>query len=87
VQVYGEEVRDGKPAPDCYLMAAERLGMAAADCLAVEDAPAGILAAKRAGCTVLAVATTHDPSELTEADLCLPTLAAAAPTILGFRPA
>jgi mannitol-1-/sugar-/sorbitol-6-phosphatase len=87
VQVYGEEVRNGKPAPDCYLMAAERLGLAPADCLAIEDAPAGVLAAKRAGCTVLAVASTHDPAELAGADLCRPTLADAVETILGFRPA
>jgi mannitol-1-/sugar-/sorbitol-6-phosphatase len=84
VRVYGEEVPSGKPSPDCYLMAADRLGIAAADCLAVEDAPAGIRAAKRAGCTVLAVASTHPPSELTEADLCLPSLADAAATILAF---
>lgn len=86
VQVYGEEVRNGKPSPDCYLMAAQRLGQAPGDCLAIEDAPAGIRAAKRAGCTVLAVASTHAPAELAEADLCLPTLADAAETILGFRP-
>jgi sugar-phosphatase len=87
VQVYGEEVRNGKPSPDCYLMAAERLGLQPGDCLAIEDAPAGIRAAKQAGCTVLAVASTHDPAELAAADLCLPTLADAAATILDFRPA
>ncbi|MBF9129656.1 HAD-IA family hydrolase [Plantactinospora sp. S1510] len=87
VQVYGEEVPAGKPSPDCYLMAAERLGISAADCLAVEDAPAGILAAKRAGCTVLAIASTHDPAELGAADMCLPTLAHAVEIIQGFRSA
>ncbi|GLH95277.1 HAD-IA family hydrolase [Phytohabitans aurantiacus] len=86
VQVYGEEVPAGKPSADCYLMAAERLGIPPADCLAVEDAPAGVLAAKRAGCTVLAVASTHDPADLVTADMCLPSLTAAAQTILDFRP-
>lgn len=86
VQVYGEEVSAGKPSPDCYLMAAERLGIPPTDCLAVEDAPAGVLAAKRAGCTVLAVASTHDPADLVTADMCVPSLTAAAQTILDFRP-
>jgi len=84
VQVYGDEVPAGKPAPDCYLMAAARLGVPPAECLAVEDAPAGVLAAKRAGCTVLAIASTHPPEELGMADLCLPTLAEAADTVLEF---
>ncbi len=83
VQVYGGEVAAGKPAPDCYLLAAQRLGVTPAACLAVEDAPAGVLAAKRAGCRVLAVATTHHPAELVAADMCVPTLAEAAGTILG----
>jgi sugar-phosphatase len=86
VQVYGEEVPAGKPSADCYLMAAERLGIPPTDCLAVEDAPAGVLAAKRAGCTVLAVASTHAPADLVTADICLPSLTAAAQTILDFRP-
>jgi mannitol-1-/sugar-/sorbitol-6-phosphatase len=84
VQVYGDEVPAGKPSPDCYLTAARRLGVPPADCLAVEDAPAGILAAKRAGCRVLAIASTHEPAQLGMADLCLPTIAEAAGTILEF---
>lgn len=49
------EVAAGKPAPDIYLAVAERLGAAPADCLVFEDVPAGILAGKRAGMTVVAV--------------------------------
>jgi mannitol-1-/sugar-/sorbitol-6-/2-deoxyglucose-6-phosphatase len=45
----------GKPAPDVYLAAARRLGLSPARCLAVEDSPAGVLAAKAAGMTCLAV--------------------------------
>jgi mannitol-1-/sugar-/sorbitol-6-/2-deoxyglucose-6-phosphatase len=46
---------NGKPAPDVYLAAARRLGLSPARCLAVEDSPAGVLAAKAAGMRCLAV--------------------------------
>jgi HAD superfamily hydrolase (TIGR01509 family) len=45
----------GKPAPDVYLAAARRLGLSPARCLALEDSPAGVLAAKDAGMTCVAV--------------------------------
>lgn len=45
----GEEVQNGKPAPDIYLKAAEKLGIPPERCLAVEDSTAGILSAKTAG--------------------------------------
>jgi len=47
-------VRDGKPAPDLFLFAAERMKTSAAHCIVIEDSPAGIEAGKRAGMTVLA---------------------------------
>ena len=49
------EVARGKPEPDIYLEVARRLQVAPEDCLVFEDIPAGILAGKRAGMTVLAV--------------------------------
>ena len=55
VTVCGDEVANGKPAPDPYLRAAELLGVAPADCLAVEDSVTGSAAAERAGCAVLVV--------------------------------
>jgi HAD superfamily hydrolase (TIGR01509 family) len=55
VTVCGDEVPRGKPDPDPYLRAAELLGVAAEDCLAVEDSPTGATAAERAGCAVLVV--------------------------------
>ena len=55
VTVCGDEVPSGKPAPDPYLRAAELLGLAPADCLAVEDSVTGSAAAERAGCAVLVV--------------------------------
>lgn len=50
-----EDVAAGKPAPDVFLRAAELLRVAPARCLALEDAPAGILAAQRAGMQVIAI--------------------------------
>ncbi len=50
-----DDVVNGKPDPEPYLLAAERLGVVAADCLVFEDAPAGITSALRAGCTVAQV--------------------------------
>ena len=68
VLVTGDDVERGKPDPEPYLRAAVVLGVPAARCVVVEDAPAGVLAGKRAGMTVLAVATTHPADALTEAD-------------------
>jgi len=59
VIVSGEEVVHGKPDPSIFLLAAERLGFAPADCLVIEDALVGLEAARRAGMPVLAVATTE----------------------------
>jgi HAD superfamily hydrolase (TIGR01509 family) len=53
--VSSEEVERGKPAPDVYLEAARRLGVPAAESAAVEDSHNGILAAKNAGMTTIAI--------------------------------
>jgi beta-phosphoglucomutase-like phosphatase (HAD superfamily) len=55
VSVCGDEVVRGKPAPDAYQRAAELLGFAPAQCLAVEDSVTGAAAAEGAGCPVLVV--------------------------------
>jgi sugar-phosphatase len=57
--VAAEDVARGKPAPDCFELAATRLGVRAADCLVFEDAPAGIAAAEAAGASVLVITATH----------------------------
>jgi HAD superfamily hydrolase (TIGR01509 family) len=57
--VTGTEIVHGKPDPEIYLLAAQQLGVAPADCLAVEDAPAGIESAKAAGMTVWAIRTEY----------------------------
>ena len=59
VLVTGEDVEHGKPAPDCFLLAAKRLGQKIEDCLVFEDAPAGIRAADAAGAAVVVVTALH----------------------------
>ena len=63
-----DDIEKGKPAPDPYLRAAELLGVEPTRCLVVEDAPAGVQAAKSAGATVLALHTTHGREDLGSAD-------------------
>ena len=67
VLVTSDQVENGKPAPDPYLLAAERLGVDPAACVVFEDAPAGIESGRAAGMTVWAVTTTHEPEALTAA--------------------
>ncbi|HJV42919.1 HAD-IA family hydrolase [Caulobacter sp.] len=59
VLVTAEDVERGKPAPDCFLLAAQRLSHAIEDCLVFEDAPAGIAAAEAAGAKVVVITATH----------------------------
>lgn len=57
--VAAEDVAQGKPAPDCFLLVARRLGVAAEDCCVFEDAPAGIRSAEAAGASAVVVTATH----------------------------
>lgn len=65
--VSGEDVVHGKPDPEVFLIAAEKLGLDAATCLVVEDAPVGIRAALAAGMKCLAVTVTHRAALLRDA--------------------
>jgi sugar-phosphatase len=58
VMVTADDVRDGKPDPAPFLLAARRMGLSPERCLVIEDAPAGITAARAAGCAVLGVLST-----------------------------
>jgi len=69
-----DSVTAGKPAPDCYLEGARLLGLAAERCIAIEDAPLGLQAARAAGATTVALTTTHRAEEL-DADIVVGTLA------------
>ncbi len=56
----GEEVQNGKPAPDIYLLAAQRMGVAPGRCLALEDSVPGAQAARAAGMVTIAVPGPHE---------------------------
>lgn len=61
----GHDVPNGKPAPDIYLYGAKSLGLKPEECLALEDAPNGILSAYRAGCRTVMVPDLDPPDEAT----------------------
>jgi mannitol-1-/sugar-/sorbitol-6-phosphatase len=68
VFVTAHDVLKGKPSPEGYLIAARRLGVKPAECVVVEDTPAGILAGKEAGMSVIAIEGTYGPESLSGAD-------------------
>lgn len=82
-----DDVVKGKPDPEPFLLAAQRLGAAPHSCVVFEDAPAGIRAAKAAGCMVVAITGTHDADELQDADLVVDRLdqLVVSPDGTGFR--
>ncbi|HHT9125635.1 MAG TPA: HAD family hydrolase [Candidatus Brocadiia bacterium] len=69
VVIAGEMVANGKPDPEPYLKAVSMLGVKKEDCLVIENAPAGITSAKRAGLRCYAVATSLPKTYLKEADM------------------
>jgi mannitol-1-/sugar-/sorbitol-6-phosphatase len=74
VMICAEDVVRGKPHPEVYQRAASALGAPPAECVVIEDAPAGLEAARAAGIPAIGLATTHDPSEL-PAEVCAGSLA------------
>ena len=72
VLVVSEEVKNGKPAPDGYRLAADRLGYDAAECVVFEDAPAGVVAGRAAGARVLGLTTTHSALDLPDTEATIP---------------
>ena len=73
--VSAEDTSKGKPDPEGFLLGAERLGGAPEHCVVIEDAPAGIQAAKAAGMRAIGVTTTHAAPDLAGADLVVESLA------------
>jgi HAD superfamily hydrolase (TIGR01509 family) len=69
-----EDVTRAKPAPDIYLLTAERLGVDPAACVVIEDSPVGIQAAKAAGMRCVGVTHTLPAERLTEADMVVASL-------------
>lgn len=76
VFITAERVKRGKPEPDAFLLGAELLGLAPAECVVVEDAAAGVLAGLNAGSHVIAVNVPADSPRLSEADFVLTSLTA-----------
>ena len=69
VLITADDVKRGKPNPEGYMLAARRLSMAPDRCVVVEDAPAGVDAARAAGMRVVGLTTTHSRAELKGADV------------------
>ncbi|MDD5509699.1 MAG: HAD family phosphatase [Dehalococcoidales bacterium] len=74
VIVSGREVKEGKPSPLGFLLAAEKLGVEPKDCIVIEDAIAGVAAARKAGMHCLAVTNTNPRTSLKGADLIVDSL-------------
>jgi sugar-phosphatase len=91
VLITGQDVSRGKPDPEPYLAAADRLRLSPSTCVVVEDAPAGIQSARSAGMRVVAVASTHPAADLAQADFVtrrlgdIDALAQHATAATGFR--
>ena len=68
VMVAADDVANGKPHPEPYLRGAELLGVNAAECLAIEDAPAGIQSARAGGMKVIGLTSTYAGEALRRAD-------------------
>ncbi|MEZ4663309.1 MAG: HAD-IA family hydrolase [Caldilineaceae bacterium] len=72
VLITADDVRNGKPAPDPYLLAAKRMNKRPEQCIVIEDTPAGIESALAAGMRVVAVITTHTAADLQRATVVQP---------------
>lgn len=68
VLVTADDVTNGKPHPEPYLKGAERLGVSPAECLVIEDAPAGIQSARAGGMKVVGITSTYAVEALESAD-------------------
>ncbi len=75
VMICADDITRGKPDPEGYLTAAGQLGFSAADCIVIEDAPAGIESARAAGMRAIAIATTYPSDQLRSADAVVTRLA------------
>lgn len=86
---WGTEVAEGKPSPLVFLRAAEKLGIEPENCAVIEDAVAGVAAAKSAGMKCVAVTNSHPRNRLKKADLIVDTLEAVSVNDLSrlFTPA
>ena len=86
ILVTADDVKRGKPDPEPYLKGAELLVVKPAECVVLEDAPAGIQAAHAAGMKVISLPTTYPASELQEADVIVSGLAKISVCLDGAGP-
>jgi sugar-phosphatase len=75
VMICADEIARGKPDPEGYLNAAAALGKSSADCLVIEDTPAGIESARAAGMRVIAITSTYPREQLGAANAVVESLA------------
>lgn len=80
--IAADDISRGKPDPEPFLLAAERLGVDPARCVVFEDAPAGLTAGRAAGMVTVALTTTHRAEELS-ADVVVPDLSAVSAQATG----
>ena len=69
VVVTGDDITQGKPSPEAYVLAARELGVLPAECLVIENAPFGVRAARAAGMPCVAICSTLSAHHLQEADI------------------
>jgi HAD superfamily hydrolase (TIGR01509 family) len=81
--VHGREVRHGKPDPEVFLTAAKKLGLPTCRCAVVEDAPAGVEAARRAGMAVVGLTGTVTRDKLAPAGWVVDSLRELTPEIFA----
>jgi len=72
--VNGDDVTEGKPSPQCFLLGAEKLGIPPEQCVVMEDAIVGVRAAKRAGMYCIAITNTCPRQDIAEADVVVDSL-------------
>jgi beta-phosphoglucomutase len=82
--ITGSDVARKKPSPDIFLEAARRLGLDPTTCLVIEDAVAGVAAARAAGSRCLALATSFPREKLADADWVVPDLSEAPREVLDW---
>lgn len=85
VTISGNDVTNGKPAPDIFLETARRLGVAPQDCWVIEDSKPGVAAALAAGMRVIAITNTHPAKELSHATVVAKTYEEIASLLLGSK--
>lgn len=78
----GSEITRGKPDPEVFVKTAGKLGLPPSRCVVIEDAPAGVAAAKSAGCAAVALTGTAPRSNLAQADLIVDSLRELTPPMI-----